>query len=247
MWGPAACILLLPAPGPIPYHPSCSSDCPEWGALPCVSRAVPQAAAGSGWEGCYPSRSLTCLGQCLHLCRQIFHMTYDLASAVVRIVNLIGMMLLLCHWDGCLQFLVPMLQDFPDDCWVSINNMVVSAQWALGAGGGPTKHRGTQQVHSLEFPRSNTLDPEMPARRPRARGFTQCGFVATCCYPPLPPSGLMQLGAWTSGPGFTRETNPWAPGILSGVAVLGLWLLPFCLCSPGAGPPKSRAQGKRTL
>ena len=52
-------------------------------------------------------------------------MTYDLASAVVRIVNLIGMMLLLCHWDGCLQFLVPMLQDFPPDCWVSISHMVV--------------------------------------------------------------------------------------------------------------------------
>lgn len=59
-------------------------------------------------------------------------MTYDLASAVVRIVNLIGMMLLLCHWDGCLQFLVPMLQDFPSNCWVSINNMVVS----------PTEGRG---------------------------------------------------------------------------------------------------------
>lgn len=53
-------------------------------------------------------------------------MTYDLASAVVRIVNLIGMMLLLCHWDGCLTFMVPMLQDFPPDCWVSKNNMVVS-------------------------------------------------------------------------------------------------------------------------
>lgn len=53
-------------------------------------------------------------------------MTYDLASAMVRIVNLIGMMLLLCHWDGCLQFLVPMLQDFPPDCWVSKNLMVVS-------------------------------------------------------------------------------------------------------------------------
>lgn len=64
--------------------------------------------------------------QCLYLCWQIFHMTYDLASAVVRIVNLIGMMLLLCHWDGCLQFLVPMLQDFPSDCWVSLNDMVVS-------------------------------------------------------------------------------------------------------------------------
>lgn len=56
---------------------------------------------------------------------QIFHMTYDLASAVMRIFNLIGMMLLLCHWDGCLQFLVPMLQDFPSDCWVSLNKMVV--------------------------------------------------------------------------------------------------------------------------
>lgn len=58
--------------------------------------------------------------------QQIFHMTYDLASAVVRIFNLIGMMLLLCHWDGCLQFLVPLLQDFPPDCWVSLNEMVVS-------------------------------------------------------------------------------------------------------------------------
>lgn len=56
---------------------------------------------------------------------QIFHMTYDLASAVMRIINLIGMMLLLCHWDGCLQFLVPMLQDFPSDCWVSLNKMEV--------------------------------------------------------------------------------------------------------------------------
>nr|XP_021505431.1 potassium/sodium hyperpolarization-activated cyclic nucleotide-gated channel 4 [Meriones unguiculatus] len=60
----------------------------------------------------------------IHQWEEIFHMTYDLASAVVRIVNLIGMMLLLCHWDGCLQFLVPMLQDFPHDCWVSMNGMV---------------------------------------------------------------------------------------------------------------------------
>ncbi|NXQ16783.1 HCN4 protein, partial [Peucedramus taeniatus] len=62
----------------------------------------------------------------IHQWEEIFHMTYDLASAVVRIINLIGMMLLLCHWDGCLQFLVPMLQDFPEDCWVSKNHMVVS-------------------------------------------------------------------------------------------------------------------------
>ncbi|XP_004648094.1 potassium/sodium hyperpolarization-activated cyclic nucleotide-gated channel 1 [Octodon degus] len=60
----------------------------------------------------------------IHQWEEIFHMTYDLASAVVRIFNLIGMMLLLCHWDGCLQFLVPLLQDFPPDCWVSLNRMV---------------------------------------------------------------------------------------------------------------------------
>ncbi|XP_038239217.1 potassium/sodium hyperpolarization-activated cyclic nucleotide-gated channel 3 isoform X2 [Dermochelys coriacea] len=59
----------------------------------------------------------------IHQWEEIFHMTYDLASAVVRIFNLIGMMLLLCHWDGCLQFLVPLLQDFPERCWVSISRM----------------------------------------------------------------------------------------------------------------------------
>ncbi|XP_042195899.1 potassium/sodium hyperpolarization-activated cyclic nucleotide-gated channel 1 [Callorhinchus milii] len=60
----------------------------------------------------------------MHQWEEIFHMTYDFASAVVRIFNLIAMMLLLCHWDGCLQFLVPLLQDFPPDCWVSLNGMV---------------------------------------------------------------------------------------------------------------------------
>ncbi|KAJ3609395.1 hypothetical protein NHX12_023918 [Muraenolepis orangiensis] len=66
----------------------------------------------------------------IHQWEEIFHMTYDLASAVVRIVNLIGMMLLLCHWDGCMTFMVPMLQDFPPDCWVAKNNMV-NATWHI--------------------------------------------------------------------------------------------------------------------
>ncbi|XP_038646782.1 potassium/sodium hyperpolarization-activated cyclic nucleotide-gated channel 1-like isoform X2 [Scyliorhinus canicula] len=66
----------------------------------------------------------------IHQWEEIFHMTYDFASAVVRIFNLIGMMLLLCHWDGCLQFLVPLLQDFPPDCWVSLNGMV-NDSWGM--------------------------------------------------------------------------------------------------------------------
>ena len=44
----------------------------------------------------------------------------------MRIFNLICMMLLIGHWSGCLQFLVPMLQGFPKDCWVSINELKVS-------------------------------------------------------------------------------------------------------------------------
>uniref|UniRef100_S4RRJ4 Hyperpolarization activated cyclic nucleotide-gated potassium channel 3 n=1 Tax=Petromyzon marinus TaxID=7757 RepID=S4RRJ4_PETMA len=65
------------------------------------------------------------LSRLIRYIHQWEEMTYDLASAVVRIVNLIAMMLLLCHWDGCLQFLVPMLQEFPHDCWISLNGMVV--------------------------------------------------------------------------------------------------------------------------
>lgn len=35
------------------------------------------------------------------------------------------MMLLIGHWSGCLQFLVPMLQGFPENSWVAINELQV--------------------------------------------------------------------------------------------------------------------------
>lgn len=96
-------------------------------AKPPLLQEPPSAGPGSGWGWPGRSRSRTHAAAFVPRPLQIFHMTYDLASAVMRIINLIGMMLLLCHWDGCLQFLVPMLQDFPQNCWVSINGMVVSA------------------------------------------------------------------------------------------------------------------------
>lgn len=136
LWGPTACRLLLPAPGLTPSLLATAGACTKLGTPPHACRAA---------GGCKQLRDLPGPGAgqtpapahwvTVSLCPQIFHMTYDLASAVVRIVNLIGMMLLLCHWDGCLQFLVPMLQDFPDDCWVSINNMVVSARPGCGRRG----------------------------------------------------------------------------------------------------------------
>ncbi|XP_070542032.1 potassium/sodium hyperpolarization-activated cyclic nucleotide-gated channel 2-like [Ptychodera flava] len=51
----------------------------------------------------------------------------NVASAVIRIFNLVWIMLLVGHWNGCLQFLVPMLQEFPADSWVTINNLTNSS------------------------------------------------------------------------------------------------------------------------
>lgn len=49
-----------------------------------------------------------------------------MASVFMKIFNLICMMLLIGHWSGCLQFLVPMLQGFPTNSWVAINELQVS-------------------------------------------------------------------------------------------------------------------------
>jgi len=49
----------------------------------------------------------------------------SLAGMFVRIFNLICIMLLIGHWNGCLQFLVPMLLDFPSNTWVAINELQV--------------------------------------------------------------------------------------------------------------------------
>ena len=56
----------------------------------------------------------------------------NMASVFMRIFNLICMMLLVGHWSGCLQFLVPMLQGFPRNSWVAINELEVKV--VRGAG-----------------------------------------------------------------------------------------------------------------
>lgn len=60
----------------------------------------------------------------------------NMASVFMRIFNLICMMLLVGHWSGCLQFLVPMLQGFPSNSWVAINELehafwLEQYSWAL--------------------------------------------------------------------------------------------------------------------
>jgi hyperpolarization activated cyclic nucleotide-gated potassium channel 2 len=54
---------------------------------------------------------------------------FDVAGGVIRIVNLIGTMLLLSHWNGCIQFLIPYLQGIPEDSWIAINRLENETPW----------------------------------------------------------------------------------------------------------------------
>ncbi|CAF1279661.1 unnamed protein product [Rotaria sordida] len=52
----------------------------------------------------------------------------SIASMVMRILNLLALIILLAHWNGCLQFMIPMFQNFPSDCWVALNALQ-NAPW----------------------------------------------------------------------------------------------------------------------
>ncbi|XP_031438848.1 potassium/sodium hyperpolarization-activated cyclic nucleotide-gated channel 1-like isoform X2 [Clupea harengus] len=41
-----------------------------------------------------------------------------------RILSLFMMMFILCHWNGCIQYFVPLLGDFPSECWVRRENLM---------------------------------------------------------------------------------------------------------------------------
>lgn len=52
-----------------------------------------------------------------------------------RILSLFMMIFLLCHWNGCIQYFVPMLEEFPTDCWVrkeNLMNATVLAKYSWG-------------------------------------------------------------------------------------------------------------------
>ena len=54
-------------------------------------------------------------------CSQVLNVT----RSVIRFINLTSLMLLVAHWNGCMQYLVPVLNDFPDDSWVTIHGLRV--------------------------------------------------------------------------------------------------------------------------
>ncbi|CAH1788601.1 unnamed protein product [Owenia fusiformis] len=59
------------------------------------------------------------------LLRYIYKMEeiLDIDASVIRIFNLIMMVLVMSHWNGCMQFFIMYINDFPADSWVTINNL----------------------------------------------------------------------------------------------------------------------------
>ena len=63
----------------------------------------------------------------VHTSAQVFlNFQYDTTVALVRITNLTLLLLFICHFNGCLQWMVPMFFNFPEDTWVTLRDMNVS-------------------------------------------------------------------------------------------------------------------------
>ncbi|ESO08635.1 hypothetical protein HELRODRAFT_98055 [Helobdella robusta] len=52
----------------------------------------------------------------------------SVAGKFMRVFNLVCLMLLISHWNGCLQWLVPMLQEYPPNSWVALEELL-NADW----------------------------------------------------------------------------------------------------------------------
>ncbi|XP_053491048.1 potassium/sodium hyperpolarization-activated cyclic nucleotide-gated channel 2-like [Ictalurus furcatus] len=50
----------------------------------------------------------------------------EVVRVLFRILSLFMMIFLLCHWNGCVQYFVPMLEEFPSDCWVRRENLMLN-------------------------------------------------------------------------------------------------------------------------
>ncbi|MGH0122175.1 UNVERIFIED_CONTAM: hypothetical protein FKN15_015479 [Acipenser sinensis] len=59
---------------------------------------------------------------------QVANSNMEAVRLFIRIICLFAMILLLCHWNGCIQYFIPSLQDFPEDCWVVRENLT-HAPW----------------------------------------------------------------------------------------------------------------------
>ncbi|XP_078490263.1 potassium/sodium hyperpolarization-activated cyclic nucleotide-gated channel 2 [Ciona intestinalis] len=59
----------------------------------------------------------------LHQWEEVFNLQYDMAVSLLRLAYLIFIIFLVCHWMGCLQYMVPMYYGFPEDTWVRMRGL----------------------------------------------------------------------------------------------------------------------------
>ncbi|MBN3300704.1 HCN1 protein, partial [Amia calva] len=65
---------------------------------------------------------------------QVSNANMEAVRLILRIMGLFLMILLLCHWNGCIQFLVPVLQEFPEHSWVvreNLTNATLGEQYSV--------------------------------------------------------------------------------------------------------------------
>ncbi|XP_068602064.1 hyperpolarization activated cyclic nucleotide-gated potassium channel 5 [Brachionichthys hirsutus] len=79
-----------------------------------------------------------------------------------RISSLFMMIFLLCHWNGCIQYFVPMLEEFPTDCWVrkeNLMNATVTVKYSWGV------FRALSQMIALSYGSMDAPTSEDPHHR----------------------------------------------------------------------------------
>ena len=54
-----------------------------------------------------------------------FGQIFKAMRPMAPIINFVFAMLLLAHWNACIQFLVPFIEGFPNTSWVTINHLQV--------------------------------------------------------------------------------------------------------------------------
>uniref|UniRef100_A0A8C4EQ57 Hyperpolarization activated cyclic nucleotide-gated potassium channel 5 n=1 Tax=Dicentrarchus labrax TaxID=13489 RepID=A0A8C4EQ57_DICLA len=63
---------------------------------------------------------------------EVSNANLEVVRLFFRILSLFMMIFLLCHWNGCIQYFVPMLEEFPTDCWHFFQNATVIVKYSWG-------------------------------------------------------------------------------------------------------------------
>ncbi|XP_026883747.2 potassium/sodium hyperpolarization-activated cyclic nucleotide-gated channel 1 [Electrophorus electricus] len=60
----------------------------------------------------------------LNEAEQVTNSDHEMARVLFRVMSVFMVIFLLCHWNGCVQYFVPMLKAFPIDCWIQRENLM---------------------------------------------------------------------------------------------------------------------------